>query len=194
MIPANADKVTGSNNDTTVDNSHNSFRDTISRQISPAKTEEIEAARIRMEAYLAEKSCLTKTNTGAGNATSKCDHKAEFIKITSCSMKCLTEFVKKPAETDTHNDPELNCLSDAASEKSTDKSNASSSTVGRTDPEAVVIEDLFLTNTNLVEIKELTPANDDVTTLAEKDFQNELDMKSVTVPLSQLHHHCSVTS
>ncbi|EGT56816.1 hypothetical protein CAEBREN_15846 [Caenorhabditis brenneri] len=180
---------------------------------------------------------------------------ALFTKITSSSMKCLpeeedipsnkpeidyvemglTEFVKNPFKTDTHNDPVPNNLSDAASDESTDKSNASSSSVGRTDPEAVVIEDFnntsqmaadsgsffrggcitsneaanldktpfqisqprpeeigdamirikaFLANNSFVELKELALVNDNVTTLAEKYFRNELDMESYTALLS----------
>ncbi|CAL2047887.1 unnamed protein product [Caenorhabditis brenneri] len=63
-------------------------------------------------------------------------------KITSSSMKCLPEERDVPS-----NKPEIdyvelaNEYSDAASEESTDKLNASSSSVGRTDPEAVAIED-----------------------------------------------------
>ncbi|CAL2047947.1 unnamed protein product [Caenorhabditis brenneri] len=69
MTPANADKVAGGNNDATVNSSHKILKDTISCQIIPAKNDEIEAARITMEAYSAKKSGLTKTNTVAGNAT-----------------------------------------------------------------------------------------------------------------------------
>ncbi|CAL2048596.1 unnamed protein product [Caenorhabditis brenneri] len=54
----------------------------------------------------------------------------------------LTEFVKNPFETDSHNDPEPNDYSDVASDESTEEPNTSSSPVGRTDPEAVVIEDI----------------------------------------------------
>ena len=53
----------------------------------------------------------------------------------------LTEIVKNPFETDTHDDPEPNDLSDAANDESTEQPNTSSSSVGRTDPGAVVTED-----------------------------------------------------
>ncbi|CAL2047882.1 unnamed protein product [Caenorhabditis brenneri] len=49
--------------------------------------------------------------------------------------------IENPFGTDTHNDPEVNEYSDDASDESTDKSNASSSSVGRMDPKTVVIED-----------------------------------------------------
>ncbi|CAL2048294.1 unnamed protein product [Caenorhabditis brenneri] len=63
MIPANADKVAGGNNDATVDSSHRILKDTISCQISPAKNDEIEAARITMEAYSAKKSAERGTRS-----------------------------------------------------------------------------------------------------------------------------------
>ncbi|CAL2047936.1 unnamed protein product [Caenorhabditis brenneri] len=118
----------------------------------------------------------------------------------------LTEFVKNPFKTDTHNDPKAKILSDTASDESTEEPNISSSSVGRTDPGAVVTEDFnntsqtaadseeigaaiirikaFLANPSLVELKGLAPANNDVTTLAGRDFQNELDIESFTAPLS----------
>ncbi|CAL2048295.1 unnamed protein product [Caenorhabditis brenneri] len=180
---------------------------------------------------------------------------ALFTKITSSSMKCLreekdipsnkpeidymelglTEFVKNPFKTDTHNDPEANNLSDTASDESTEEPNISSSSVGRTDPGAVVTEDFnntsqtaadsgsfvqdgcitsnevanwnkspfqisqprpeeigaaiirikaFLANPSLVEIEGLDPVNDDVTTLAKKDFQkNSSGSPSNTFPV-----------
>ncbi|CAL2047946.1 unnamed protein product [Caenorhabditis brenneri] len=100
-----------------------------------------------------------------------------------------------------------NKYSDAASDDSTDKS---SSSVGRTDPGAVVTEDFnntsqtaavnpvqrklaaiirtkaFLANRSLAERKELAPANDDVTTLAEEDFQNESSYSSVNTSILQV--------
>ncbi|CAL2048582.1 unnamed protein product [Caenorhabditis brenneri] len=93
---------------------------------------------------------------------------------------CLTEFVKNPFETDTHNDPEPNDLSYAASDESTEKPNTSSSSVGRTDPGAVISQPkpeeigaamirikAFLADNSFVEMKELATVNDNVTTLAE---------------------------
>ncbi|CAL2048580.1 unnamed protein product, partial [Caenorhabditis brenneri] len=99
-IHANVDKVAGSDNNATVDSSHNSFKNNISRQISPAKNEEIEAARIRMEAYLAKKSGLTKTNTSvtqiSGNQIESATRiNTPFPSATSTSDNNSVEIVPK---------------------------------------------------------------------------------------------------
>ncbi|CAL2048594.1 unnamed protein product [Caenorhabditis brenneri] len=76
--------------------------------ISPAKAGKIEAAKIRMEAYLAKKSGSTKENTSAGNARSKCNSQTkESTKDKAENVAKIDAPVPSATSTSDHNFVEI---------------------------------------------------------------------------------------